>query len=1600
MGMSEAMGESQVGAREPTFASEQQGENSLLADTMQSALELARDRLLDRSLRNKLINTPLKSSKARQVRVFDERSDRVFTRLRSRGVLTFTHGRGDGSGDQDQVPVADAGADPDRPSDGKLQTQMTLDGLQKRLLSLYHEGRTLEEEQGVNVLFLALGFLEWREDARSEVERFAPLLLAPVELIREGARDRFKLQLRDEDLITNISLQAWLKEEFRVELPEIPERDDWSPSEYFDAVTRAVEGLEGWRVHHNEILLGFFSFSKFLLWRDLKPDSWGEGVLLGNGLLKQLLLRDFGDDEIVDTPLIAEDDRLDQVFAPAELIHVTDADSSQAIAIQEVLAGKNLVIQGPPGTGKSQTITNIVAGAVAGGKSVLFVAEKMAALDVVHERLAAAKLGPICLELHSRKSSKTSVLEQLRKGQSTAPPPMWAESAFAELGETQMRLRSHSDLLHTSDSAGFTPFKLIGEISFLKGCGAPTPNFELPSAAEWTPAYVDEVRREASLVAARLLTCGTPALHPWRGVGIPAPDPLVRDRLRPQIVRCRETATALVEQVDAVRQRLPAPGELTFRRKPEWLEALSLIAGRPTGFEEIIADGRWRDVLAEMGVAVQTGLRLASLEAVVGQAFHPSALERDWSQVRVEIAGRGASLFRFFSKSYRDAVAEVRGHWNGDWPGQNRVRLEKLDALIELKQARATIHSVGERVGPALGSHWRGLQSDWGRLAGLAAWLPRLVQAEEVVGIRLPLLSYQEAQDLADRLRHAGEAAEAAFGEAVEALKLDPELAFEGGDLREVPCQLLLATAIQWSETYEFLVDWTAARDGLSWLRRLGCPRLADGAYAGEVTPAQLEPILALAIYEAKWNRLRTENPQLGEVLGDELDRLVRRFRSADRDRIRLASDQVSRAHIDRRPTGSTGAMGILADELRKQRNHMPVRKLMLRAGEAVQRIKPIFLMSPLSVAQYLQPMALEFDLLVIDEASQVRPEDALGAIARCRQFVVVGDDRQLPPTNFFNRIINDEGPDDEEDEAPDGAPRKAVIKDVESILNLCAPRFPARMLKWHYRSEHPALIATSNRNFYGGELMLPPSILARTTDGETGLVFRPVPEGGYERGKTARNEVEAGLIAKAALEHARRHPELSLGIGAFSVAQRDCIREQIDDLARKQPELEALMKPDGDRKELFIKNLENIQGDERDVIFISVGYGRDANGKLTQNFGPVGRDGGERRLNVLITRARKRCEVFSSILAEDIRLDDAGKPGIRALKEFLKLARDGYAAVAMETERGFDSPFEEDVAQAVRGLGYDVRPQVGMAGFFIDLAVIDPRDEGRYLLGIECDGAAYHSSRYARDRDRLRQMILENRGWRLHRLWSTDWFYKREREIERLRGAIEAALAGAPPAKSDDPQSPAPDAHHGDQLDDDAGEGAFDPSPTPNRLDPYLKAEFRVAPGAAKPQDFSLAQVASWMFRIVEQEQPIHSEEAGRRLAAICGLQRAGNVIQQTALRALRSCESSGELESDGQFWTLSGATILGRDRGQLAASDPVRKPAMIAPVEFEAAALHALRENLSMTEEELVMETTRLLGFARTGPDIRSAIEDALSERLLSKLARDHLGRLKTPA
>jgi very-short-patch-repair endonuclease len=467
------------------------------------------------------------------------------------------------------------------------------------------------------------------------------------------------------------------------------------------------------------------------------------------------------------------------------------------------------------------------------------------------------------------------------------------------------------------------------------------------------------------------------------------------------------------------------------------------------------------------------------------------------------------------------------------------------------------------------------------------------------------------------------------------------------------------------------------------------------------------------------------------------------------------------------RPPDDHPGVAVIRREAAKKRGHKSLRKLLGEAGAAVQALRPVFMMSPISVAQFLEPGAVEFDLLIIDEASQVRPVEALGSIARARQIVVVGDDKQLPPTNFFDVQL-------ERDEDESAEDQGVEVGDLESVLGLCcAQGLTTRMLRWHYRSQHESLIAVSNREFYDSKLFIVPSPAPDSE--ELGLHFRHIANGHFDRGGARTNREEARAVAQRVIDHAERRPHETLGVGAFSVAQRDAVLDELEVLRRQRPQLEPFFAESG-AEPFFVKNLENIQGDERDVIFISIGYARDKSGYMAMSFGPLQRDGGERRLNVLISRARKRCEVFSSITADDVDLERARSRGAAALKTFLKYAQHRILDVASATGRDYDSEFERQVGEAVRGLGYEVDSQVGIAGFFIDLAVKDPAQPGRYLLGIECDGAAYHSSRSARDRDRLRQAVLEDRGWTIHRIWSTDWFQRPEDQLRRTLAAIEHA--------------------------------------------------------------------------------------------------------------------------------------------------------------------------------------------------------------------------------
>jgi len=558
--------------------------------------------------------------------------------------------------------------------------------------------------------------------------------------------------------------------------------------------------------------------------------------------------------------------------------------------------------------------------------------------------------------------------------------------------------------------------------------------------------------------------------------------------------------------------------------------------------------------------------------------------------------------------------------------------------------------------------------------------------------------------------------------------------------------------------------------------REDGFDRLTTLAETGALQPQELLPAFRFVFHNTLARSVFAEHTDLSQATGVTQELLRQQFAWADRQAIRLYSERVG-ALIDQRPVppgNKSGPVGTLTDmalirhEANKQTRHIPIRQLILRSANALVALKPCFMMGPLSVAQYLAPGTLTFDLVVMDEASQLKPEDAIGAVARGGQVVIVGDPKQLPPTNFFERVSADG-----EEDTPDDV--RGVVEDGESILDVASTLFqPVRRLRWHYRSRHHSLIAFSNEEFYDGNLIIFPS--AYHQDDSLGVKHHFVRDGVFDNG---RNPPEAAIVVEAALQHMREHPDESLGIVTLNFGQMELVDELLDRKLLEDPAAIAFQeRMSGGQEKLFIKNLENVQGDERDVIFISTTYGPDTRGNQYQRFGPINGPTGHRRLNVLFTRAKKRTVVFSSLDPDRIQTTPNSPWGVRALKQYLTYARTG---ILQQADSEGDQPtndFERSVGSVLKEKGYEVVPQVGVAGFFIDLGVKHPTKPGAFLLGIECDGASYHSGRSARDRDRLRQEILENLGWKIHRVWSTDWFRSRDSEVKRLLRRVEELVS------------------------------------------------------------------------------------------------------------------------------------------------------------------------------------------------------------------------------
>ena len=538
--------------------------------------------------------------------------------------------------------------------------------------------------------------------------------------------------------------------------------------------------------------------------------------------------------------------------------------------------------------------------------------------------------------------------------------------------------------------------------------------------------------------------------------------------------------------------------------------------------------------------------------------------------------------------------------------------------------------------------------------------------------------------------------------------------------------------------------------------------------------PGELTKIIKSLVYKAMADKaLANHDEILSEFDGQDLDRIRQEIIKTDREIVNLSRTMVSLKIIEKSdppqgngfgPKSTFTDLKLIFNELHKKKRRVGVRQLVNRANSALMELMPCWMMSPLAVAQYLTHKPI-FDLIIIDEASQMTPENAIGAISRAKQAVIVGDTKQLPPTSFFNRMLNEDDVDED------------LVEESESVLDMANVAFmPIRQFKWHYRSRHPALIEFSNRQMYSGELTIFPSSI--DTNESLGLEFREV-SGLYSNG---RNQIEANSIVKAAIEHMVDRPQFSLGICTMNTAQKNLILDEFDRVRDTNPKVQEYLQKweehESGVEHFFIKNLETIQGDERDFMFISTLYGPEKiDGKVLQRFGPVNSKMGHRRLNVLFTRAKRKMITFSSMKPSDILVDSGRHKGVRMLRDWLEYSKTGRFTGSSFQKFETESPFEEHVKLQIEAMGFEVFPQVGQSGYRIDLGIKHPDWAYGFILGVECDGAAYHSSKSSRDRDRLRQEVLESYGWKLYRIWSTDWYRYPQKEVDLLREALNKAL-------------------------------------------------------------------------------------------------------------------------------------------------------------------------------------------------------------------------------
>lgn len=1393
----------------------------------------------------------------------------------------------------------------------QVLVELTQEELEKRAVDIYRKAQTSLKEGGSNTLFLAVGFLLWKPKDKDNRRHRAPLILLPVSLERKSVRSGVKMVASDDEPRFNTTLLEMLKKDFGIEIRglggALPEDESGvDVTGIWNRVRHAIKEVPGFEVVE-DVVLGHFSFAKYLMWKDLADRS---EALKESPVVKHLL--DTPRDAYESDIRFVDAKDIDREYTPADLLTPLPADSAQMSAIATADRGKDFVIIGPPGTGKSQTIGNLIAHMLGKGKKVLFVSEKTAALEVVHRRLRDIGLGQFCLELHSNKAKKADVLNQLRTSWNSASGAAVSDwKAEAErLKTVRDRLNRVVNALHQRHRNGLTAHYAIG-VKVRDADLAAKVKLTWPNGQYHDEQQLQQLRDMAALLGVQSKAVGNLIDHPlsiishydwrpqWQEEVVSAArqlktcaDQLARDLLvlerglgislgtttQPKLAAMAECGQVLL---DAYRQ------QASFALEPDAPDRLDAL----------------EEAVSQLKAYIATQAKLScTYEALAWQKLDGAELGEAWGQANDTWWPKSWFAKRKVVKQMREGGAQSEPDPSNDLPVLKQLRdigsnIDRLDAVLKgLREwdsynsdpdAMAALKLLGSRARVAVGK----LADDAASLATMRGKIRTLLY---------------DANDLL--------APEASVGRAINDFKATLEKfnaiknRFEeliGGSVEnhlsaEAPVLPALAAKSQ-----QIVDHHIALKDWCAWVRRrtealdfqLG--PLVEAIENGSVSADEVEEVFEAA-YCSWWSSaLIGEDDVLRTFSSPEHEAAIHNFRALDVRFSDLTAKYIAAKLAgeipDQEDTRKSSSWGVLRRELQKKTRHKPVREMMETIPEVMTTLAPCLMMSPLSIAQFLSPGQALFDVVIFDEASQITVWDAVGSLARGKQVIVAGDPKQMPPTNFFARS------DDDPDGDVDGE------GDLESILDeLLGAGIPQRVLNLHYRSRRESLIAFSNSRYYDSSLVTFPAPVH--PDKGVSLVR---PEGFYARGKARHNQGEAkAIVAEIVRRLTSDDPAVrsqSIGVVTFNTEQQSLIEDLLDKARGEDASIEWAFSED-ELEPVFVKNLETVQGDERDVILFSITYGPDEAGHVTMNFGPLNRTGGERRLNVAMTRARSEMVVFSTMPPERIDLARTQSRAVADLKHFLEYAERGALALgaAVHGSMGdFESPFEVAVARGLQQKGWTVHPQIGVSAYRIDMGIVHPDLPGLYLAGIECDGAMYHSSAYARERDKIRQVVLEGLGWTLFRVWSTDWWANRSKALDDLDKALHLHLEktreiqakkaeAAERAKQEQRECP----------EKPLVEGAVE-SELSGVVTRYSRAN--LAGFAADSELFYQPvyddSLKKMVLHVVDLEGPIHEEVLVRRIAREHSFQRAGRQIRDRVVQIVEKHRTTTR-ETVGNFY------------------------------------------------------------------------------------------------